>query len=115
MIPTIKSWYHGDTSSRATFLDQVWDRDTRHGTLNRYGPGIYSTSYILEAAQYGPYIYEVFPNRDFEMMTPEMKITLRAMMEFYMLAPDYRKEIFLISQLQNDKREIETALKEEEK
>lgn len=87
-------WYHGDTSSRASFLDQKWDRDRTTASANENGPGLYFTSSYEEAATYGPYVYEGEPKESFRMM-PKRKPTMSFLMDIFRSANDDDKETFL--------------------
>jgi hypothetical protein len=91
-IPRI--WYHGDTSPRADLRDQRWDRDPAIASRLEYGPGIYFTSRIEEAEQYGPYIYAATVQNGFRLL-PKRRPSLRKLAEFYRLASEDDRETFL--------------------
>lgn len=87
-------WYHGDTSARATFLDQRWDRDRSVASANENGPGLYFTSSLEQAASYGSYVYMTTLPASFQLV-PKRKPTLTALECLASLASPEDQEIFV--------------------
>ena len=88
------SWFHGDSSPRGDFTDQRWDRDATVASLLEYGPGLYFTSDIDEARNYGGFVYEAELLPSFRLL-PHRKPSLAKLREFYVLASEEDREIFL--------------------
>ena len=87
-------WFHGDREARASFADQVWDRDRTVASQNANGPGIYFTSSQKEAASYGPFLYEGICLPGFRLM-PKKKPTMRFLLAIFSHANAADREIFL--------------------
>lgn len=88
------TWYHGDTSPRAHFTDQRWDRDPSQASLLEYGPGLYFTSDCEEATRYGPHLFQATLDRDFRLV-PRRKPRLKDLLELYTYADQADQEVFL--------------------
>lgn len=88
------TWYHGDRSERERFDDQRWDRDASEASLNEEGPGLYCTSSLEEATNYGSFVFEVVLSSSFELL-PRRKPNIEELLAFFRSASSFEKTRFL--------------------
>lgn len=89
-------WFHGDTSPRVSFDDQVWDRDLSTSSPLEFGPGLYFTTDLEQARSYGPYVFEAtVPDPKSFQLVPHSRPSLRELQRFFKLANEDDQEIFV--------------------